>query len=154
MFPCARSVSSVLQLQHESRVTELSFRGYDVVAVSAYIASERDPNLRSPSVSQKGWILRARKGMGGHSGGWVYPQSSVSGQIKHEAARSFRPAWSASFTGDPADSAEHASCGIGTLNFISRPEWIYTARLEILMPAEGRQLHLHFCVRQMQLRAI
>ena len=31
-----------LQLQYESRVTELSFRGYDVVAVSAYIASERD----------------------------------------------------------------------------------------------------------------
>lgn len=28
-------------------MTELSFRGYDVVAVSAYIASERDPG---PSV--------------------------------------------------------------------------------------------------------
>lgn len=25
-------------------MTELSFRGYDVVAVSVYIASERDPN--------------------------------------------------------------------------------------------------------------
>lgn len=47
MFLYARSVSSALQLQHESRVTELSFRGYDVVAVSAYIAGERDPE---PSV--------------------------------------------------------------------------------------------------------
>lgn len=113
MFPCARSVSSALQLQHESRVTELSFRGYDVVAVSAYIAGERDPE---PSVSQKGWILRERKGderergREGRSRGWVYPQSSVSGQIKHEAARSFRPAWSVSFTGDPADRELSRAC--------------------------------------------
>lgn len=44
MFPFAKSASFALRLQHENQVTELSFRGYDVVAVSVYIASERDPN--------------------------------------------------------------------------------------------------------------
>lgn len=59
-----------------------------------------------------------------------------------------------------ADWAEHASClvalcGIWTLNFISRPEWIYyTARSEILMMTERRQLHLHLRVGQIRLPVI
>lgn len=92
-----------LRYERGSPVTELSFRGYDVVAVSAYIASERDPHphpspLPPPPCRlspRKEWILRAWKRTTRYErtvrgSERVYPQSSVSGQIKHEAARSFR----------------------------------------------------------------
>jgi len=73
MFPCTRSVSSAFQLQHENRVTELSFRGYDVVAVSAYIASERDPE---PSVrvgfAQGMNFASAERGDGWIGGGGIW----------------------------------------------------------------------------------
>lgn len=43
-------------------MTELSFRGYDVVAVSTYIAGERDPLLHVGSA--KGMNFASRKGRG------------------------------------------------------------------------------------------
>lgn len=105
----------------------------------------------------KGWRCMGRWG---HSVGWVYPQSSVLGQIKHEVARSFRLAWNVSFTRDSQrimDWTAHAFYfvvlyGIWTFNFISLSEWIYTARSEILI--ERRQLHLHLRVHQMQMWTI
>lgn len=71
-------------------MTGLSFRGYDVVAVSAYIAGQRESNsLRAQGMNFASELAETLKGTrctNVRGGGGVYPQSSVSGQIKHEAA--------------------------------------------------------------------
>lgn len=119
-----------LRFSYSMRVTELSFRGYDVVAVSAYIAGERDsePSVRVGFAEGMNFASAERVREGGFTRRARF-QVKLNMKLRDRSdpclERFLHRRCSGSWIESSMRPASYSiwRCAVsGTLNFISRPE--------------------------------